>query len=144
MTPHALVSNNHANAAPDLEAQQPAVRNHNLHLTRAKIAAMAAVGTAGALATAYLASAVPSNTSSLGGRTLTSSGCSEEQLNVINRWKNGLVGNAIAAGTGIAVSIIGAYCGSRTLAQTGGCVGGMSLNGVVITGIGYAVKKKDC
>lgn len=144
MTSHALVSNNHANQSLDIEAQKPAANRQNVNVTRAKVAAMAAVGTAGALATAYLASTAPSNTSSLGGRTLTSSGCSEEQLNVINRWKNGLVANAIAAGTGIAVGIIGAYCGSRTLAQTGGCVGGMSLNGVLISGIGYAVKKKDC
>lgn len=110
----------------DVEAQQhTTARQSNVNLTRAKLVAMATVSAASGLATALLMSAAAAEPDGNPGRTLSDSGCSDNQLRAIENSKRALVISGIVAGSGLGGIMVG------------GCLmgGGMELREMYSAGV---------
>jgi hypothetical protein len=144
MTANAIVTSNFHGPTVDIEAQRPAARSYNPNVTRAKMAAMAVVGTAGLLATSLLASADPLEMTGSAGRSLTGQGCSKHQQVIIERWRKAAIGNCIGMGAGAAVGVLACIFNSSTLAYAAGAGIGAAANGAVMSAIVYGVKKRNC
>ncbi|HEX4856379.1 MAG TPA: hypothetical protein VFV28_06165 [Limnobacter sp.] len=159
MTANALATRPLMNHGIDIEAQQPATRSYNPNVTRAKLAAMAVISTAGALAGAFLASSDPLAPRAAGGRELLGGsnnhlGCSPKELANIEKAKKALVISGITGASGFGAALLGA-CIAPAGGSAGAVVGGalisagstafaLSTTAVLISGIIYGVKKNDC
>lgn len=167
MTMNALTLRDPQAKSFDVEAQQhTATKKTNINITRAKLVAMATVCAAGGLATALLSSAASAEPGTISGRTLSNSGCSENQLRTIKNSERALIISGSTAGASLGGMLVGLciFGGGALLDDLkSGSVPGCALGGVggaimvasslgftfglpatVISGIVYGVQKGQC
>ncbi|GLR27171.1 hypothetical protein [Limnobacter litoralis] len=141
----------------DIESQRlnpVATRRYNPYVTAAKIGGLGICAGAGLVATSLLASLDPTQTHHM-GRSLQDTGCTDKQLENIQKAKQALLYSGIAAASGLGAAFVGgcstAACPESgasgpflCLAQLGGVALSLGSTAVLVSGIIYGVMKSNC